>query len=133
MLYSAIFLIVLGGVFFYLDSQRVVIDECNYDSGNYVGKSADECSRVQVLCAEGFERFDDSCGCGCKSVEDYLEKTFCNEEDRLIEVCISLYDPVCGYNLSAEIVRTIGNSCEACTSSFNNADIEYWTEGECSF
>ena len=38
------------------------------DIKNYVGRSAEECSRIQVLCIEGFERFDDKNGCGCQEV-----------------------------------------------------------------
>ncbi len=33
---------------------------------NYIGKSAEECSRVQAFCVEGLERFDDETGCGCQ-------------------------------------------------------------------
>lgn len=33
---------------------------------NYIGKSVEECSRAQVFCAEGLERFDDETGCGCQ-------------------------------------------------------------------
>lgn len=36
---------------------------------NYIGNSAEECSRIQVLCIEGFERFDDEKGCGCRPVQ----------------------------------------------------------------
>lgn len=35
---------------------------------NYIGRSPEECSRIQVLCVEGFERFDDASGCGCRPV-----------------------------------------------------------------
>jgi hypothetical protein len=34
----------------------------------YVGRSAEECSRIQVMCIPGYERFDDQDGCGCKPV-----------------------------------------------------------------
>lgn len=33
---------------------------------DYMGKDVEECSRVQVLCVEGLERFDDETGCGCQ-------------------------------------------------------------------
>ncbi len=33
---------------------------------NYIGHSAEECSRIQVMCIEGFKRFDDASGCGCE-------------------------------------------------------------------
>ncbi len=35
---------------------------------NYVGYG-EECSRIQVLCVEGYERFDDEKGCGCKPTQ----------------------------------------------------------------
>ncbi len=133
MLYGGILLIVLGGVFFYLDSKLNTVDECNYDSENYIGKNVDECSTVQVLCAEGFERFDDSCGCGCKPVED-LEKTFCNEDQRNVGACITIYQPVCGWDdpekincLTYPCATTYSNSCSACS----NENVLYHTEGEC--
>lgn len=34
--------------------------------GEYVGKSPEECSRIQVTCVSGYERFDDNKGCGCR-------------------------------------------------------------------
>lgn len=35
---------------------------------NYIGNSVEECSRIQVLCVDGFERFDDNDGCGCRPI-----------------------------------------------------------------
>jgi len=35
---------------------------------NYVSTDPDECTRIQVLCVEGFERFDDETGCGCQKL-----------------------------------------------------------------
>lgn len=37
---------------------------------HYVGHSVEECSRIQVRCAEaeGFQRFDDDSGCGCEVI-----------------------------------------------------------------
>ena len=35
---------------------------------NYVGNSVEECSRIQVTCVEGFQRFDDESGCGCEAI-----------------------------------------------------------------
>jgi len=44
--------------------------ECDYESepNKYVGKSSEECSRIQVLCVPGHEYFIDECGCGCTPV-----------------------------------------------------------------
>lgn len=40
----------------------------NGPDGEYVGKSSEECSRIQVMCISGYERFDDDRGCGCRPV-----------------------------------------------------------------
>jgi hypothetical protein len=40
------------------------------DAKNYVGNSVEECSRIQVMCIAGYERFDDEQGCGCRKVTD---------------------------------------------------------------
>ena len=53
--------VVLGVYFVYLSNNEV-------PDKNYVGNSAEECSRIQVLCVEGFQRFDDKSGCGCESI-----------------------------------------------------------------
>lgn len=33
-----------------------------------IGMSPEECMRIDFLCEEGFEAFEDECGCGCKAV-----------------------------------------------------------------
>ncbi len=45
--------------------------QCNFESveKSYVGKSADECSRMKFMCIQGTEYFADECGCGCAPVE----------------------------------------------------------------
>lgn len=65
------------------------------------------------------------------SVED---RVFCNEESRTVDSCITLYDPVCGWNdperiqcITFPCANTFSNSCDAC----KNLDTLYWTEGEC--
>jgi len=58
----------------------------------------------------------------------------CGDEERLAETCITLYDPVCGWNDSEKIqcikypcASTYSNGCEAC----KNEGVKYLTPGEC--
>lgn len=54
-----------AGAWYFLRSSDVA-----GDMKNYVGYSVEECSRVQVMCVEGFERFDDETGCGCQELDE---------------------------------------------------------------
>lgn len=69
-----------------------------------------------------------------KSSDSSKEKHFCTPENRETDVCIQLYQPVCGWFNPEKIqcikypcANTYSNSCFACT----NPDVLYWTEGEC--
>lgn len=57
-----VFAIVLGGLFFIYKPLNEVPER------NYVGNSVNECSRIQVICVDGFQRFDDKSGCGCEQI-----------------------------------------------------------------
>ena len=61
-----ILIIVLVGTF--LVYQLRDDGSVNSSVKNYVGNSAEECSRIQVMCIEGFQRFDDENGCGCEEI-----------------------------------------------------------------
>lgn len=110
-------------------------NQCDYESKNYIGKSMEECSRIQFLCAPGFEQFDNKCGCGCeKSGAVEQEENLCTPESRKAEACIDLYQPVCGWFNPEKIqcikypcAQTFSNICYACTDE----KVLYWTEGEC--
>lgn len=61
-------------------------------------------------------------------------KYFCPEESRNVGACITLYNPVCGWNDPEKIqcikfpcASTYSNSCEAC----KNPDVLYYTNEEC--
>ncbi len=46
--------------------------KCDYTkdtSKTYVGKSADECSRIKFACTAGTTYFSDGCGCGCQTIK----------------------------------------------------------------
>jgi len=99
---------------------------------NYHSRNVEECSRTQILCVEGMKFFSDETGCGCEIVND--GKNFCPPESRNADLCITLYDPVCGWNDPEKIqcikfpcASTYSNSCNACT----NSDVLYWTSGVC--
>lgn len=39
---------------------------CPHGPGvNYISHDPDECATIQFICAEGQEKFDNECGCGC--------------------------------------------------------------------
>jgi hypothetical protein len=65
-------------------------------------------------------------------IDDQLFK--CNPEDRDVDACIEIYQPVCG-NVNVECVttpcppvkETFSNSCFACM----NPRVDFYTEGEC--
>ena|SRR3989344_804462 len=59
---------------------------------------------------------------------------YCLPEQRNVDACILIYNPVCGW-FDPEKIQCIrypcasvyGNSCQACT----NPDVLYYTAGEC--
>lgn len=55
-----ILMVVLVGLFFVYGLSSEIPDR------NYVGNSKEECSRIQVTCIDGYQRFDDEAGCGCE-------------------------------------------------------------------
>lgn len=109
------------------------VEEINDSNRNYHSGDVEECSRTQLLCVEGMKFFSDETGCGCEVV-DGKKQNFCSDESRNADVCITLYDPVCGWNNPEEIqcikfpcASTYSNSCNAC----KNSDVFYWTSGLC--
>ncbi len=61
-----------------------------------------------------------------KNWEANKEVTFCTEESRTADVCVSLYDPVCGCTYKDEC-STYSNNCVACL----NDSVQYYFKGEC--
>ncbi len=120
----------------FLPSAEQNVGQCNYESEtkNYIGKSPEECSRIQYFCAQGFQQFKDECGCGCEEIQYQAQiKNYCKEE-RQGDVCVQLYDPVCGFFDPEKIAckkepcaETFSNNCFACLDE----NVLYWTEGEC--
>ena len=63
-----------------------------------------------------------------------LEKVFCEPDQRGVEACIALFDPVCGYYdgekiqcIKAPCAQTYSNSCVACADD----KVLYYEAGEC--
>jgi hypothetical protein len=121
---------------------------CKYDTQekNYIGKSADECSKIRYRCDSGDQPFSDACGCGCEvneSAQRNINQTatdnsaevqnICAADQRQALSCLEIFEPVCGwYNQQIQCFRypcaqTYSNSCFACS----DAKVEYWTTGEC--
>ncbi len=77
-----------------------------------------------------------SCECingQCEGFFEEIEKTYCTEEQRNADVCIEIYQPVCGWAnekiqcLKWPCASTYSNSCFACIDK----NVEYYTDGEC--
>jgi hypothetical protein len=91
-------------------------------------ESAGGCSVVTCgsICIECGDRRCEDNENWCNCPEDCPEiRTECTDADRQADVCITVYDPVCGYDSGRK--HTYSNSCFACKDSLVN----YWTEGEC--
>ena len=135
----------------------VAVDEgqktagCNYEvpDKNYIGKSKSACEVIKFMCEQSQKPFFDECGCGCgksgeqpsngesneeRSNESNLEEHYCSAESRNAEMCIELYNPVCGWFNPEKIQcikypcgQTFSNSCFSCSDE----KVLYWTQGEC--
>jgi len=70
----------------------------------------------------------------CPITKVELEKHYCTESQKKADVCIQLYQPVCGWFdpekmqcVKYPCAQTFSNSCFACVDE----KVLYWTEGEC--
>lgn len=68
----------------------------------------------------------------CVREWEEVNKIYCMENERNLNVCTTEYFPVCGY-LSSNFCdsmackQTYSNECNAC----RNSKVEYWISGEC--
>jgi len=56
-------------------------EDTDMQNDQYIGNSAEECARIQVMCIEGMERFDDKNGCGCQPVAEQDDMNIYESED----------------------------------------------------
>ena len=68
-----------------------------------------------------------------KTPDGERKKTFCIEEQRFVDACTEIYQPVCGW-FNPEIscvtfpcASTYSNPCFACKEKI----VSYWTDGNC--
>jgi hypothetical protein len=54
-------------------------------------------------------------------------KEYCNGAQRDVELCYTLYDPVCGHNENNKQIQTYSNICNAC----KNSEVIFFVRGEC--
>ncbi len=82
-------------------------------------------------CAEGEEMIANVMGFKvpyvCCIEEGLVQKTYCTPESREGDMCIAVYEPVCGWFANGQGTDTYSNSCHTCLDD----KVEYWTEGEC--
>ena len=87
------------------------------------------CFLIGVLVISNFKETNES----QNGPANLSNSTFCKPEQRGVEICASVYSPVCGWfskNIQCikyPCAQTFSNSCSACS----NPGVEYWTEGEC--
>tara|TARA_Y100000310_G_C20580818_1_gene762883 strand:+ start:487 stop:888 length:402 start_codon:yes stop_codon:yes gene_type:complete len=92
------------------------------------------CTEEAKICPDGTAVGRVGENCEFEECPDYGEDTFCTEEQREVDGCIEIYQPVCGWSDPEKIqcitfpcASTYSNSCFAC----QDENVEYWTEGEC--
>lgn len=49
-----------------------------------------------------------------KNGEESPEKIYCKPEQRNADVCIQIYEPVCGFSEDNSQIKTFSNSCFSC-------------------
>ena len=101
------------------------------------------CAMDAKICPDGSAvgRTDPNCEFApCPSVDktpnqnESLKQNYCTAGQRQGEMCIQLYQPVCGWFDPARVqcikypcANTFSNNCFAC----HDDKVLYWTEGEC--
>ncbi|MEK6873235.1 MAG: hypothetical protein AABW91_00135 [Nanoarchaeota archaeon] len=105
---------------------------------NYISYSAVECSKTQIDCALGYEKFSDKTGCGCEAVNERIignNVTLCTANQKKVTACTTLYKPVCAFK-QVECIKapcypvpeTYSNICSACADKRTL----FYIDGECA-
>ena len=58
-----IIILVVAAIIIFVPREPAMISD-----DKYIGHSVEECSRIQEMCIQGMQRFDDETGCGCEPV-----------------------------------------------------------------
>jgi hypothetical protein len=92
------------------------------------------CTEDARICPDGSAVVRVGPDCEFEKCSGYGDENYCDSDSRLADVCIEIYQPVCGWMDGSKIqclafpcVQTFSNSCFACM----NENVLYWTEGEC--
>ncbi len=87
-----------------------------------VACSSIKCSSKEFCKSQGFDE------------NWYKKQNYCKPSEREADICIQLYQPVCGWFDSGKIkcikypcAKEFSNSCFACA----NENVLYWTDGTC--
>lgn len=106
----------------------------HYDFGSVDDGGVVACTAEARVCPDGTAVGRTGENCEFEECPDYGKKTFCTEEQREVDACIEIYQPVCGWSDSAKIqcitfpcASTYSNSCFAC----QDENVLYWTESMC--
>jgi len=105
--------IIFGSIWIYNNENRIIggdVDEhgCLVAAGYSWNENEKECVREWIK--DGKERYQD--------------RIYCTDEQRNSDMCMFLYEPVCGFPDE----KTYSNSCVACSDK----EVEYWKHGECA-
>ena len=93
------------------------------------------CTKKVKICDDGtvVTRTEKNCEFApCPDIEE--NRVYCTEEQKQADVCIEIYQPVCGYSdpekikcFRAPCALTFSNSCFACLDK----DVLYWVDDIC--
>lgn len=92
------------------------------------------CTQEAKICPDGTAVGRIPPDCNFQECPSDFTKNYCTPEQKKADICIQLYNPVCGW-LDPEKIQcikypcanTFSNSCFACIDE----NVLYWTEGEC--
>lgn len=63
-----------------------------------------------------------------KKSEEISEKIYCKPEQKEADVCIQLYEPVCGFDKNEKQMKTFSNFCFACMDK----NVEHYIKEKCN-
>lgn len=112
--------------------QEAFIDD-DYDmlAGSLTRDNVVVCPQDAFECEDGsFVKRDPNNGCEFRPCPEDVGyeaiKYYCRDNQRTVEGCAELYEPVCGFGSFGS--EEFSNSCFAC----QDVRVEYWTEDVCS-